>query len=82
MRDAPLQCALYTRLGCHLCEQAEKLLHEHGLLYEKIDVDADETLRERFGECVPVVEIAGQVRFRGRVDGVLLQRLLRAESRE
>jgi glutaredoxin len=71
-----LQVTLYTRHGCHLCDVAHALLIEHGLAPQCIDVDADAALRERFNECVPVVEIDGKIRFRGRVDPILLRRLL------
>jgi glutaredoxin len=67
---------LYTRKGCHLCDDAHALLVAHGLTPVCIDVDDDPTLRERFNECVPVVEIDGKIRFRGHVDAVLLRRLL------
>jgi glutaredoxin len=67
---------LYTRAGCHLCDEAEETLIAHGLEPVKIDVDADPSLREKFDECVPVVELDGKIRFRGRVDPVLLRRLL------
>lgn len=43
---------------------------------KKIDIDADESLRDKFNTCVPVVEIDGKVRFRGQVDPILLRRLL------
>ncbi len=68
---------LYTRGGCHLCDDAHQVLTAHGLTPTVIDVDADPALHETFNECVPVVEIDGQIRFRGRVDPVLLRRLLR-----
>jgi glutaredoxin len=68
---------LYSRVGCHLCEEAQALLTKHGLHAEVVDIDQDPKLREQFNECVPVVAIDGKVRFRGRVDPVLLQRLLR-----
>jgi len=71
---------IYTRSGCHLCEQAEALLVRHGLRPTLIDIDADPALRERYNECVPVVEIDGQERFRGRVNEVLLKRLLAATA--
>lgn len=67
---------LYTRQGCHLCDDALALLRRHGLSPSLVDIDADPELRERFTSCVPVVEIDGQVRFRGRVNEVLLCRLL------
>ena len=67
---------VYTRQGCHLCEDAEQLLANHGLTFESVDVDADPELRARYNECVPVVVIDGVERFRGRVDPRLLRRLL------
>jgi len=72
----PPRTILYTRQGCHLCEEAEAILVRHGLQPELVDIDADEQLRERYNECVPVVEIAGQERFRGRINEVLLRRIL------
>lgn len=72
-----MEVVFYTRAGCHLCDDALGLLEAHGLSPKVIDVDADESLRQRFNECVPVVEIDGKIRFRGRVDPVLLRRLLR-----
>jgi glutaredoxin len=69
---------LYSREGCHLCDDARALLLKHGVNPTVVDIDDDATLRERFNECVPVVEIDGKVRFRGRVDPVLLRRLIRA----
>jgi hypothetical protein len=44
-----------------------------------IDIDGDPALQKQFNECVPVVEINGKVRFRGRVNEVLLLRLLAME---
>ncbi len=71
-----MNAILYTRTGCHLCDEAEQLLKEHGLKVEKVSIDNDATLREQFDTCVPVVEIYGKVRFRGRIDPILLKRLL------
>jgi glutaredoxin len=69
---------LYTRHGCHLCDDALELLRRHGQEPCLIDIDADPALRERYNECVPVVEIDGKERFRGRINEVLLARLLSA----
>ena len=71
---------LYTREGCHLCHDAEQVLMRYGLRPRLVDIDQDRELVARFDTCVPVVEIDGQVRFRGRVDEVLLRRLLQANS--
>jgi glutaredoxin len=67
---------LYTRTGCHLCDDALTTLNNHGLVPAIVDIDADPKLRDQFNTCVPVVEINGKVRFRGKVDPVLLRRLL------
>ena len=76
MPRTPLRATVYTRNGCHLCDDAIQLLRRHGLTPTAIDVDANEELREKFDTCVPVVEIDGKIRFRGRVNEVLLTRLL------
>ena len=76
------QVVMYTRRGCHLCEQAWEQLEEarrsHGFALIQADVDADPELVRQYGECVPVVVVNGRVRFRGVVNPVLLRRLLRA----
>lgn len=71
---------LYTRTGCHLCDEANQTLLEYGIRATEVDIDGDESLRKKFDTCVPVVEIDGKVRFRGRVDPVLLRRLLRGRG--
>lgn len=75
-----LRVILYTRAGCHLCEEALATLHKHGLRPILVDIDGDAALRERYNECVPVVEIDGRERFRGHINEVLLQRLLAAKE--
>jgi glutaredoxin len=74
-RNAPT-AVLYTRAGCHLCEDARRVLEEHGLAPMSVDIDADPGLRKRFDTCVPVVEIDGRIRFRGRIEPILLRRIL------
>lgn len=70
---------LYTRSECGLCEAAAALLTEYRDYLPPIvdvDIDSDPDLTRRFDTCVPVVEIDGKVRFRGRVSEVLLRRLI------
>jgi len=73
------QVILYTRQGCCLCSEAEELLGRHGLRPTLVDIDQNAELREKYTACVPVVEIDGKVRFRGRINEVLLRRLLEHE---
>jgi glutaredoxin len=70
---------LYTRQGCHLCDDAEALLRRYGLAPQLVDIDTESNLREQFDTCVPVVVINGKERFRGRVNEILLRRLLNSE---
>lgn len=76
---------MYTRQGCHLCEDAWKLLEQarprYGFALRQVDIDDDPQLVSKYGECVPVVEINGRVRFRGVVNPVLLKRLLESGDR-
>ena len=71
-----MNVVMYTRVGCHLCDDAQRVLAEHGVEPAVVDIGADPALHARFTQCVPVVEIDGKIRFRGRVDPVLLRRLL------
>lgn len=79
-QPAEHQVILYTRQGCHLCEDAHAILEPRqqrsGFRLDVIDVDTDPELVRLYGLEVPVVVIDGQVRFRGRVNPVLLDRLL------
>lgn len=68
---------VYTRRNCKLCDEAKELLEQYGLEVESIDVDDSPELQARYTECVPVVLLDGRERFRGRVNEVLLQRLIR-----
>jgi len=69
---------LYTRSGCHLCDDARDLLARLGVRPTILDIDADPELREQFHVWVPVIEIDGKVRFRGIVNEILLTRELRS----
>lgn len=57
---------LLTRCGCHLCEEAERVVERtctaRGTTYEIVDVDSDEALRANYTDHVPVLIIDGVVR--------------------
>ena len=57
---------VYTRPGCHLCEEAvEALVALHGERYRfelhEVDIESEETLLRRMLEKIPVVEVDGEV---------------------
>jgi glutaredoxin len=73
------QVVLYTRPGCHLCAVARATLEKYAESLpapQEVNIDSDPRLRERFSTCVPVVEIDGKIRFRGRINEILLRRLI------
>lgn len=84
--DRSLNVVLYTRSGCHLCDDAMALLQKNrdrfAIRIMEVDIDRDPKLKAAFGSCVPVIEIAGKVRFRGLVNEAMLMRLLKAEAKE
>ncbi len=62
------QLTLYTRTGCHLCEQVEDLLALHAPSCRLVDVDADETIRQTYGLRVPVLAWGETVLLEGRIE--------------
>ncbi len=57
---------LYTRPGCHLCDEArEAILALRGELapleLREVDIDSDDALHARYLERIPVVEVDGEV---------------------
>ena len=51
---------LYHHPDCHLCDDAEVLLHASGLgeRYTKVDIESDLELMKRYGIYVPVLALA------------------------
>ncbi len=48
---------LYSRSDCSLCDKAEALLAEGGMAstYQKVDIDSDPELLERYQTQIPVL---------------------------
>ena len=59
---------LYTRKSCQLCDEAKEMLDMYGFSIDEIDINERPELLDRYNTCVPVVEIDGKVRFRGKVN--------------
>lgn len=73
------QLVVYTRTGCHLCDEALALLHRYRRWLPQVtefSIDDDAKLVEKYGTCVPVIVCDGKVRFRGHVHPQLLERLI------
>jgi glutaredoxin len=80
MSAAPIEVTLYTRAGCHLCEEAKAqiapLLREFGAQLREVDIDADPALREQYTNDVPVIFLGSQKVAKHRVDLDQLRRQL------
>jgi len=54
---------LYTRRGCHLCDQAKQAIdsvrRRGAFEYKEFDIDSDPKLRQMYDEEVPVITIDG-----------------------
>ena len=47
---------LYFTDGCHLCDDAVRLLQQAHTHYKKVDIIHDQRLVDRYGYLIPVVE--------------------------
>jgi glutaredoxin len=82
----PLEVTLYTRPGCHLCDEAKSqiapLLAEFGVRLREVNIDSDAELRARYNLDVPVIFLAGRKIAKHRVDaGQFRRQLLEARRR-
>jgi glutaredoxin len=62
---------LYTRKGCHLCDDAKQIIHaaraRADFDYEERDIDAEPELLRLYNEEVPVIAIDGRKAFKYRL---------------
>ena len=63
-----MKIVLYSRRGCHLCEQAEDMLAALEVAVKIVDIDAAGELLATFDTRVPVVEVDGRILIEGRFD--------------
>ncbi len=73
---------LYSKPGCHLCEEARAVIEvvcaELGEAYEEVDISTSPELMGRYGEEIPVTLVDGLQHDYWRVDGGRLRRALLA----
>jgi glutaredoxin len=70
---------LYSRPGCHLCDDARAVLRRIGRPFEDVDIDSDDALLRRYLERIPVVALDGEELYDLFVDEEDLRRRLGAE---
>jgi glutaredoxin len=66
-----MKVTLYTRRGCHLCDEAkvaiEAARRRRAFDYEELDIDSDARLLQLYNEEVPVIAIDGRKAFKYRL---------------
>ncbi len=72
-----MKIVLYSRRGCHLCEQAEEWLAVHAPAATVVDVDAVPGAAAAFGLRVPVLVIDDTAVLEGRFDEEQMQAAIR-----
>ena len=81
---APRDVTIYSRPGCHLCEEAKAqiapLLKEFAARLTEINIDEDPVLRARYDYDVPVIFLGPRKTAKHRVDPAQFRRQLRDAS--
>jgi Glutaredoxin-like domain (DUF836) len=72
---------LYSRPGCHLCDEAREVvlavLERHPFLFEEVDIEGSDELVRDYGIRIPVVSVDGEEAFEIEVEGSRLAELVR-----
>lgn len=78
----PREITLYTREGCHLCEEAKAailpLVSEFGATLREVDIDDNAFLHDRYTNDVPVIFIGSKMVAQHRLEPAQLRRQLQA----
>jgi glutaredoxin len=77
----PIRVEIYSRPGCHLCDEAKAAIElfraRYTLELRTINVETSSDLENRYGMDIPVVFLNGQEAFRHQVDPAQLERKLK-----
>jgi len=69
---------LYSRPGCHLCDEARAVIlaerERTGFAFEEVDVESDDALELEYGIRIPVVLVDGEEAFEIAVDRAAFSR--------
>jgi glutaredoxin len=76
---------LYSRPGCHLCDDAraalQRVRENAAFELDEIDIETDDALHARYLERIPLVTLDGEELFEYFVDeAALLRRILYREG--
>ena len=82
---APIALTLYSRPGCHLCDEMKEtvapIAHELGCTVTEVDISGDLELETRYSAEIPVLLVNGRKAFKYRLTERELRQRLRAEEK-
>lgn len=68
----PVRVRLFSKPGCHLCEDAlaviDRVCSDLGVGYDEVDITTDPALMKAYGEQIPVTFVDGAQHDFWRVD--------------
>lgn len=67
-----MNVVMYSRPGCHLCDDAREAMKQAAFEFDEIDITSDAGLEGEYGNYVPVVEVDGRIVFHAGMDPVEL----------
>lgn len=77
----PILIEIYSRPGCHLCDQARAVIEDfrriYSMTFRTVNVETSADLEKRYGTDIPIVFLNGEEAFRHRVDRSELERKLK-----
>lgn len=75
---------LYSRTGCHLCDEMKAVVSRVAetvpLTLQEIDISVDPALETRYGWDIPVLMVEGKIAAKHRIAEGELRRILRART--
>ncbi|WP_061961073.1 glutaredoxin family protein [Demequina flava] len=80
----PARVILYSRPGCHLCDEARETIAavcgKRRTTWEEVDISADAALTSQYGEQIPVVTVDGETVGFWRIGADRLTRALKGRT--
>jgi hypothetical protein len=78
-----IELVFYTRAGCELCHEMETLVEQEMARFaariDRIEIDGNSELEQRFGQEVPVLFVNGRKAFKYRCTARELRKRLSRE---
>ena len=84
MSRSAIAVTIYSRPGCHLCEEMKAVVARVGrtvaIAVEEIDISTDAALEARYGSEIPVLLVEGRKAAKYRVTEERLLEIVRARA--